>query len=136
MPRHSPCALINLTIALLSAALTSFAEKSISGFSSVSELCRLIKKFSLAEIVSITLKKFVSLLLPSHNFSHSLFSFQGTSLSLMRLKEASIKLKLHSISKKMVGQSGLEPPTSRLSVVCSSQLSYWPVWWRLAGSNR
>ena len=27
----------------------------------------------------------------------------------------------------MVGQSGLEPPTSRLSVVCSSQLSYWPV---------
>ena len=56
MPRHSPCALINLTNALLSAALTSFAEKSISGFSSVSELCRLIKKFSLAEIVSITLK--------------------------------------------------------------------------------
>lgn len=29
--------------------------------------------------------------------------------------------------KKVVGQSGLEPPTSRLSVVCSSQLSYWPV---------
>ena len=56
MPRHSPCALINLTNALLSAALTSFAEKSISGFSFVSELCRLIKKFSLAEIVSITLK--------------------------------------------------------------------------------
>ena len=25
-----------------------------------------------------------------------------------------------------MGQSGLEPPTSRLSVVCSSQLSYWP----------
>ena len=29
-------------------------------------------------------------------------------------------------SHKLVGQSGLEPPTSRLSVVCSSQLSYWP----------
>ena len=28
---------------------------------------------------------------------------------------------------EVVGQSGLEPPTSRLSVVCSSQLSYWPV---------
>ncbi len=27
----------------------------------------------------------------------------------------------------LVGQSGLEPPTSRLSVVCSSQLSYWPI---------
>ena len=37
---------------------------------------------------------------------------------------------------RVVGQSGLEPPTSRLSVVCSSQLSYWPVWWRLPDSNR
>ena len=54
----------------------------------------------------------------------------------------------HFPLRKMVGQSGLEPPTSRLSVVCSSQLSYWPsssqmlfntcalFWWRLAGSNR
>ena len=48
--------------------------------------------------------------------------------------------------QEVVGQNGLEPSTSRLSVVCSSQLSYWPVylvprispieWWRLAGSNR
>ena len=29
--------------------------------------------------------------------------------------------------KKVVGPSGLEPPTSRLSVVRSSQLSYGPV---------
>ncbi len=28
---------------------------------------------------------------------------------------------------EVVGQNGLEPSTSRLSVVCSSQLSYWPV---------
>ena len=28
----------------------------------------------------------------------------------------------------MVGASGFEPPTSRLSVVCSSQLSYAPVY--------
>ena len=46
-----------------------------------------------------------------------------------------------TIIKKVVGQNGLEPSTSRLSVVCSSQLSYWPIsahffWWRLAGSNR
>ncbi len=31
------------------------------------------------------------------------------------------------ISKEVVGPSGLEPPTSRLSVVRSSQLSYGPV---------
>ncbi len=30
----------------------------------------------------------------------------------------------------LVGPSGLEPPTLRLSVVRSSQLSYGPVWWR------
>ena len=30
----------------------------------------------------------------------------------------------------VVGPSGLEPPTSRLSVVRSSQLSYGPEWWR------
>ena len=50
-----------------------------------------------------------------------------------------------SYFKEVVGQNGLEPSTSRLSVVCSSQLSYWPIiafftsysnWWRLAGSNR
>ena len=32
-----------------------------------------------------------------------------------------------SMSLKVVGQNGLEPSTSRLSVVCSSQLSYWPI---------
>ena len=31
------------------------------------------------------------------------------------------------ILKEVVGPSGLEPPTSRLSVVRSSQLSYGPV---------
>ena len=31
------------------------------------------------------------------------------------------------IKKEVVGQNGLEPSTSRLSVVCSSQLSYWPI---------
>ena len=34
---------------------------------------------------------------------------------------------LFSVATKMVGQNGLEPSTSRLSVVCSSQLSYWPI---------
>ena len=38
--------------------------------------------------------------------------------------------------KWVVGPSGLEPPTSRLSVARSSQLSYGPVWWRLPDSNR
>ena len=66
----------------------------------------------------------------------SMFSFQGTFLSLKRLSEIPFSRYFNQSLEKVVGQSGLEPPTSRLSVVCSSQLSYWPVWWRLAGSNR
>ena len=31
------------------------------------------------------------------------------------------------LREEVVGQNGLEPSTSRLSVVCSSQLSYWPI---------
>ena len=52
------------------------------------------------------------LLLPCLSITLSLFSFQCADP-----REAGV----------LVGQSGLEPPTSRLSVVCSSQLSYWPV---------
>ena len=70
MPRHSPCALISLTI---SVNLTF--EKSNNWFSSYVELCRLISRyFCLAKIVIFTLwhlftkrhQKF-PLLLPSHN---------------------------------------------------------------------
>ena len=32
-----------------------------------------------------------------------------------------------ALFEEVVGQNGLEPSTSRLSVVCSSQLSYWPI---------
>ena len=35
--------------------------------------------------------------------------------------------------KILEGQSGLEPPTSRLSVVCSNQLSYWPILVEISG---
>ena len=43
-----------------------------------------------------------------------------------------------SANSCLVGPSGLEPPTLRLSVVRSSQLSYGPLWtwWRITGSNR
>lgn len=36
-----------------------------------------------------------------------------------------------------LGPGGLEPPTPRLSSVCSNQLSYEPsLWWSRTGSNR
>ena len=45
---------------------------------------------------------------------------------LLRAKQALSHLS-YTPKRALVGQSGLEPPTSRLSVVCSSQLSYWPI---------
>ena len=48
-------------------------------------------------------------------FTQSLFSFQGT--TLWRVLPF----------RKVVGSSGLEPPTSRLSGVRSNQLSYKPI---------
>ena len=154
MPRHSPCALISLTILW-------FSE----------ELCR-SQKFTLARIVVFypIISTIVSLLfssstlccLSSFSSSFPLFSFQGADPrsktgskrskgferfdpfsggdnrnrtdDLLRAKQALSHLSY--TPRVVVGQSGLEPPTSRLSVVCSSQLRYWPVWWRLAGSNR
>ena len=61
-----------------------------------------------------------------------MFSFQGASLNLFKRLNETLSnfrsLLLQSISfEEVVGQNGLEPSTSRLSVVCSSQLSYWPI---------
>ena len=61
----------------------------------------------------------------------TLFSFQGAFWFLKPDPNTRFPSKcLHPSLEKMVGPSGLEPPTSRLSVVRSSQLSYGPEWWR------
>ncbi len=76
--------------------------------------------------------------MPSHNLHHRFnVQFSRCILSAARTCELSFinRSTKPSLSKGffqrsisgLVGQSGLEPPTSRLSVVCSSQLSYWPV---------
>ena len=119
-------------------------ERSRSG-SHEFELCRLqssLKLFVLPLKSSTKICCF-PLLLALHTLV-TLFSFQGASgrslchlsfLSAFRLLECSTKtsarisfnIQSMLILFLVVGQSGLEPPTSRLSVVCSSQLSYWPV---------
>ena len=58
--------------------------------------------------------------------------FHGVSVNLLISHYAfsilhSVFCILYSAFLEVVGQNGLEPSTSRLSVVCSSQLSYWPI---------
>ena len=68
-----------------------------------------------------------------------MFSFQGTFFeSHKRLNEVSSfeGTSVNFLKKEVVGQNGLEPSTSRLSVVCSSQLSYWPVSTSYGGEYR
>ena len=66
-----------------------------------------------------------------------MFSFQGPIELLIvndPLNEVSVLLELHSTDHlstllvKVVGPSGLEPPTSRLSGARSNLLSYKPIW--------
>ena len=56
----------------------------------------------------------------------SVFKVRAPTFSKVRFQYPTPTLGTEIRSYKLVGQSGLEPPTSRLSVVCSSQLSYWP----------
>ena len=94
VPRHSPCALSNLTVSYV---LLAF------------ELC----KYLLLQLHCFIAFAFVT------RFCFTLsFSFQGTSFCGI----------LNSLQEnRVVGPSGLEPPTSRLSGARSNRLSYEPI---------
>ena len=99
MPRHSPCALSSLNF-------MSFANRS-NGFS-----CLLIVVFTLT-------------------LQYYLHCHVCTILDLLFLHFCFIQFSRYisqSLCFALVGSSGLEPPTSRLSGACSSLLSYEPVW--------
>ena len=118
-------------------------------------------------VVSSTIKIVVFLVTQKNicfyhfTFTCALFSFQGTKVIQMNLGFSSSQRctwyaqdekSLNSLN--LVGSSGLEPPTSRLSGVRSNHLSYEPIWfgvslfpfttlllsqeswWRWTGSNR
>ena len=62
------------------------------------------------------------LLFQETQWSFNRLSTFGTSVNLLIINSEFV---IHNL--EVVGQNGLEPSTSRLSVVCSSQLSYWPI---------
>ena len=95
VPRHSPCALCNLTII----ELYEFPVKVLA----IGKNCnfRFFAYFNLS-------------------ISFLSFNFQGTFVVL----RFCFRFRRHNL----VGSSGLEPPTSRLSGARSNRLSYEPIW--------
>ena len=128
MPRHSPCALYSLTLRDILVLL----------FGIMQAINRLLRKIVIVyphlfrcstikihNSFQLPLKPSVALL--SSHFN-TLFSFQGAISGFEARSQNLISQILRSNSKlDLVGPSGLEPPTLRLSVVRSSQLSYGPL---------
>ena len=135
MPRHSPCALYSLTYRSLRSGSLRIMQASDSVHCS---LCYPFKKVPQLKLcyLSVACSQFLACF--TVQFSRCSVSnlFQGQIEMLARLSKhfdpSSKRLKFSLLPfffkrKEVVGPSGLEPPTSRLSVVRSSQLSYGPV---------
>ena len=99
-PRHSPCALISLTV-----------PNSDSNPAN---------DFSIAKIA--VSHKYLNKLIVS--FAVSFFSVQFSRCKSLCFGSVNVFLTFH---QSMVGSSGLEPPTSRLSGARSNRLSYEPI---------
>ena len=127
MPRHPPCALFRLT-SLYDLHHSAVLKK---------ELCK--SSLQNFEIVIVTLHMhFHARVVPQSFFSlfcrfalSSLVQFSRCNRAFFRELTAALSEENDAVNhrciRKMVGPSGLEPPTLRLSVVRSSQLSYGPI---------
>ena len=129
MPRHSPCALYSLTLrdilVLLFGIMQAINRLLSQNCNCYPHLFR-CSTIKIHNSFQLPLKPSVALL--SSHFN-TLFSFQGAISSFFEARSQNlISQILRSNSKlDLVGPSGLEPPTLRLSVVRSSQLSYGPL---------
>ena len=128
MPRHSPCALYSLTLrdilVLLFGIMQAINRLLSQNCNCYPHLFR-CSTIKIHNSFQLPLKPSVALL--SSHFN-TLFSFQGAISGFEARSQNLISQILRSNSKlELVGPSGLEPPTLRLSVVRSSQLSYGPL---------
>ena len=128
MPRHSPCALYSLTLrdilVLLFGIMQAINRLLSQNCNCYPHLFR-CSTIKIHNSFQLPLKPSVALL--SSHFN-TLFSFQGAISGFEARSQNLISQILRSNSKlDLVGPSGLEPPTLRLSVVRSSQLSYGPL---------
>ena len=128
MPRHSPCALYSLTLrdilVLLFGIMQAINRLLSQNCNCYPHLFR-CSTIKIHNSFQLPLKPSVALL--SSHFN-TLFSFQGAISGFEARSQNPISWVLRSNGKlELVGPSGLEPPTLRLSVVRSSQLSYGPI---------
>ena len=128
MPRHSPCALYSLTLrdilVLLFGIMQAINRLLSQNCNCYPHLFR-CSTIKIHNSFQLPLKPSVALL--SSHFN-TLFSFQGAISGFEARSQNLISQILRSNSKlDLVGPSGLEPPTLRLSVVRSSQLRYGPL---------
>ena len=132
MPRHSPCALFRLTFSRIiglhkNLLPTAFPKSQCSGRSLSLRYLASLPLFS----ISVAL-----FLLSSSSSLYSVFKVRSLplpeDLSIHRFPSECSDLSQLSV----VGSSGLEPPTSRLSGARSNHLSYEPVPGTLVEMNR
>ena len=109
VPRHSPCALLSLTMRYITYPSSELVMRE----------SLLLHSTNIVVYPNITIHGFYITL--SHS-QFSLFNFQGAFLPTVPAKMGSF----YGI-EGMVGTSGFEPPTSRLSGVRSNHLSYAPI---------
>ena len=88
------------------------------------------RRFSIISIImqlSIFIRRQQSALFFGTTYLKGNYSFGGKCLELSTKKSLMRSVAFPRIFRCLVGTSGLEPPTSRLSGVCSNRLSYVPV---------
>ena len=89
----------------------------------------------LFEIVRLSFSRMIPILI-FHILYHFWYSLLSQCISSIQFSKYKIYLNQpFGWLIRMVGLSGLEPPTSRLSGVRSNRLSYKPIWWRWGDSN-
>ena len=138
MPRHSPCALSSLTYRRSHSDLSENSWFSLRIMQALqrSKLYVTLHPFGCCSTINLfplCLHRETSLL-PYLLLSHcSVFKVQIFPTAFAVRFEDPIEIRSSNPkANRLVGPSGLEPPTLRLSVVRSSQLSYGPIfrWWR------
>ena len=124
VPRHPPCALLSLTFRYdrLDLSFTIMLESLILGFSLAIPSHLAVQCVT----VFVCLFKKQSLVSWLHILSFLLYSVFKVPLWLRPFHFSAV-LRRNASAPAVVGSSGLEPPTSRLSGVRSNHLSYEPM---------